>query len=164
MLGLGDYAFAICEEARPEESRLLLDLIVERKQLADLVQRSSAGTHMNQILRMELSLLRNCFLLLEGKQTAASTIEVFDPHLDPDLRTTIASGSDVDRLVSTLIVHGGKVRLLQTRDSEVTSRCLAHLTLCAAVQAKRKWDSHEELGLPYSDLSVYGSRERLEAS
>ena len=64
-LSLGD--FVCMREASAGGSRLL-NAVVERKRIGDLVTRSAKGAHVDQLRRMQLGPLRSCPVLRQSRQ------------------------------------------------------------------------------------------------
>ena len=65
-LKLGDFAFCVEKDGE----RRALPVLVERKKISDLVARSGAGDHMEQLRRM--AAVPHAFLLLEGELWTAT--------------------------------------------------------------------------------------------
>lgn len=119
-LKLGDFAWTMSEG--------LVDLVLERKRIEDLVGRSAVGDHLKQLRRMERSGLQHLFFLIEGNQSLASNCTVYDTEEAKSLESAIYCKEDIDAFCAELIVDGSKVGVLQTRDSAGTIRLLKYIS------------------------------------
>lgn len=106
----------------------MVDLLLERKRIEDLVGRSAKGDHLRQLRRMERSGLRHLFFLIEGNQSQASNCAVYDTEEAKSLESAIYCKEDIDAFCAQLIVDGSKVGVLQTRDSAGTIRPLKSIS------------------------------------
>jgi len=132
-LRLGDFAWISGVESCSNQDGLLLDCMVERKRISDLVGRSAVGAHVNQLRRLEFCGLKHCFILLEGDLNLASDCRVYDEPLQIDSHTgnethVIRSKEDIDDLCARLLVRCSNVGVMMTKDATGTARNLAHLT------------------------------------
>lgn len=120
-LKLGDFAWTL-------SGGPMVDLLLERKRIEDLVGRSAKGDHLRQLRRMERSGLRHLFFLIEGNQSQASNCTVYDTEEAKSLESAIYCKEDIDAFCAQLIVDGSKVGVLQTRDSAGTIRLLKSIS------------------------------------
>ena len=116
-------------------------IIVERKSIADVVDRSATGDHVRQLQRLETCGLQHPFLLIEGNPMAASRCVVYEEVAAEGSfetgreRDIVRSVEDVDELCARFIVHGSIIGAIATRDAECTSR-LGWIGRCALPAAK----------------------------
>ena len=121
----------------------LVNLLVERKRIADLVGRSAVGDHLKQLRRMEDSALQHLFFLIEGNLKHASNCTVYDTETAEMESICLGSKEDIDAFCAKLIVLGSKVGVLQTKDSAGTVRLLKNIsawlawTLCSDKQSEK---------------------------
>eukprot|EP00434_Breviolum_minutum_P007053 symbB.v1.2.006223.t3/scaffold340.1/size245066/9 len=121
----------------------LVNLVVERKRIADLVGRSAVGDHLKQLRRMEDSALQHLFFLIEGNLKHASNCTVYDTEMAEMESICLGSKEDIDAFCAKLIVLGSKVGVLQTKDSAGTVRLLKNIsawlawTLCSDKQSEK---------------------------
>lgn len=129
-LRLGDFAWVAGPDGCDDADCSVLECVVERKRIQDLVGRSAVGDHIRQLQRLECCGLRHPFLLLEGETRQASACPVYDEDQEAgaSARDAIYSEEDVEDLCARLLVTHSSVGVVMTKDVEGTTRLLASLT------------------------------------
>lgn len=125
---LGDFAWVEGGAGSSDDDCQMVDCIVERKRISDLVGRSALGAHVKQLQRLESCGLRHAFLLLEGGLQSASSCPVFDEQECEAVGSTtdvLRCAEDIDDMCARLLVRGSKVGVLLTKDFEGTCRTLS---------------------------------------
>jgi ERCC4-type nuclease len=133
---LGDFLWTTGLRACERSDWQVLNCVVERKRVSDLVGRSATGVHLRQMKRMELSGLRHPFLLIEGDQRQANSCPIFD-----EFESSVASSErgytgscaihsleDVEALCARLFITGSPIGVMATIDIEGTVRLLKQIT------------------------------------
>lgn len=100
----------------------LVNLLVERKRIADLVGRSAVGDHLKQLRRMEDSALQHLFFLIEGNLKHASNCTVYDTEMAEMESICLGSKEDIDAFCAKLIVLGSKARQPNSQMSDEGGR------------------------------------------
>lgn len=122
-----------------------LGVSIERKRVNDLVQRSSSGDHLVQLLKMKQHCSLSVLLIENDTRTArnvtpynAQDKEGFDP-LDP----TIKCEDDVYRMFGRIILTCDSIKFMQTRDEQASLRSIGALGLMA-IFASSKYTRERE--------------------
>ncbi|GAQ82698.1 hypothetical protein KFL_001200220 [Klebsormidium nitens] len=145
-LETGDYLWL----AETDEGSFVLDTVIERKTMSDLVTRSVTNAHLKQIQKMRASGLPHVCLLLEGEfRTARKFVAV----AGQDCRGDVDSAEAVWQLMAELLIGTAKgmdvpqgvpigsgygppppVRVLQTKDVKGTCKLLTHISAALAAR------------------------------
>ena len=145
-LKLGDFAFCVEKDGE----RRALPVLVERKKISDLVARSGAGDHMEQLRRM--AAVPHAFLLLEGELWTATGYTAYGTGAGAPaaaLDEAVQDEADVLKLCCELIVDERlNAKPLLCRDPLETTTLLTQLTPLLArtlTDARRpRFDDAEE--------------------
>ena len=137
-LALGDFAWVRAGRA--------LHLAVERKTIRDLVGRSAAGDHTEQLRRMQRSPLRRCLLLLEGDLFVASAHTAYGAPERTERgaaeRDVVQTAEDVLALLARLFVDlQHRAKPLQTASTIETVRQLTRITCLLATEGSHQGGS-----------------------
>jgi hypothetical protein len=129
-LNYGDFAFVIGAESNSERR---LPLSIERKRVADLVQRSVQGDHWKQLQRM-----RDCcrcpVMLIEGDTRTASQFVAFGSQNKEEWNPAYYCIDDEEslfRFVGRAVLSSPSVRFFQAKDEQATHRAVGALGLMA---------------------------------
>ncbi|CAK9061041.1 Crossover junction endonuclease MUS81 [Durusdinium trenchii] len=146
-LKLGDFAWVLGRSEVLGGSDYLdselVDCLLERKRIADLVGRSAVGDHMKQLHRMEDCGLKHAFFLLEGNPNMASSCPVFDQDLHTESVYTIHGREEIDAFCAQLIIRNSKVGVLQSRDPAGTARLLKYISAWMTWKLQTQAFSHD---------------------
>ena len=138
----GDFAFQLSSETseiNDTESTDILSLVVERKQVADLVQRSTKGDHWKQLQRMR-DHYQHAIMLIENETKFAGRFDAYGSQGFEDnpkpCRHTIENEQDLFRFVGRAILSSSKIKFIQTRDPRGTFRSIGALGLMASISSQ----------------------------
>jgi ERCC4-type nuclease len=124
-LQLADFAWA---RTNASDSMSMLDVVIERKRMGDLVGRSSKGDHIEQLRRLALHkphIRRPFFLLEEDPRAAGGWVAYNGGHSE----TTIESTEDVFELLAQLFIDERlPSKVIQSADIEETATTLVRIT------------------------------------
>jgi ERCC4-type nuclease len=131
-LAYGDFAFEISDPNVAEKAARLL-VIVERKLLRDLVQRSARGDHWKQLQRMR-DHCEHAIILIENDTQLASKFDAYGSMgLEPNpTHHLIETDADVSRFMGRAILSSRKIKFIQTKDQSGTFRSIGAMALMAA--------------------------------
>jgi hypothetical protein len=152
-LGCGDFAFQLDRDAYGSR----MPVIVERKRVGDLVQRSAKRDHWCQLQKMR-DVSDVGIFLLEGDFRTASQFNAFGSQEDEGLTPTnhtIDSEESIVRFMGRAILSSDAVGFIQTKDEQGTLRAVGALGLMSATASKQLQRS------PESALNVKVERKRL---
>eukprot|EP00808_Paulinella_micropora_P006171 g30806.t1 len=146
-LFLGDYAWVLVKDSEVErshdsasaddaalvDSARVLAVLIERKEIKDLVQNSGGRDvprYLSQLRRLDACGLQHTFLLIEGEQQLARTLTVWDADAGPDAGQ-ISSLTDLYALQIDILrgLHGPRLKVLETGSLEGTLGFLAGLSV-----------------------------------
>lgn len=132
-LQLGDFAWVAGAQSCSSGKAAVLDCIVERKRICDLVGRSAVGAHVRQMQSMEACGLRRCFLLVEGDPNLAAQCRVYDEASGSDAHEghklhVVRSKEDIDDLCARLLIRSSPIWAIMTKDAQGSARALSHLS------------------------------------
>jgi ERCC4-type nuclease len=171
-LALGDYQWAA--DTRQDDDfeddemgeAAVLQYVVERKTIGDLVGRSRQGDHLSQLRRLNECGAAHAFLLIEGDETMATGHSSWRKHNDPDFADDagVESVVDVHSLVADIILKASatNVRLLETAGPAETRRLLAAMTNLVALEDE---ETRKEGGSGEEEINItdFGKRCRSDA-
>jgi ERCC4-type nuclease len=152
-LGCGDFAFQL--DRGPYGSRI--PVIVERKRIGDLVQRSAKKDHWSQLQKMR-DMSDVSIFLLEGDFRSATQFNAFGSQEDEALASTnhtIDSEESIVLFMGRAILSSDTVGFIQTKDEQGSLRAVGALGLMSATASKQSQRS------PESALNVKVERKRL---
>ena len=152
----GDFGFVLNSDG----SESTLPVVVERKRIADLVQRSAKGDHWQQHLRMRDGFDR-AFFLLEGDFRSAATHEAFGAQ---NIDTTSSHCHVVDdensllRFICRALMRSESVRFIQTRDEQGSLR---NMVVCSTLLSRRQAQAQVATKRPATNGTVTALSDRL---
>jgi ERCC4-type nuclease len=152
-LGCGDFAFQLNRVSYGNR----IPVIVERKRIGDLVQRSAKKDHWCQLQKMR-DMSDVGIFLLEGDFKTASQFTAFGSQEEEGLtptNQTIDSEESIVRFMGRAILSSDAVGFIQTKDEQGTLRAVGALGLMSATASKLPRKS------PESALNVKVERKRL---
>lgn len=128
-LVLGDFAF---EVTSPNLVPKRLPVIIERKRVADLIQRSVTGDHWKQLNRMRKN-CKHAIMLIENDSRVASR---FDPYGIQNYERkishhTIENEEDLYRFMGRAIISSQKIKFVQSKDERATYRLIGAIGIMA---------------------------------
>jgi ERCC4-type nuclease len=129
----GDIQYSVQCSNNSDQPKRRLGVSIERKRVNDLVQRSSDGDHLIQLIRMKQHCSLSVLLIENDTRTARNVTpynalnkEGFDP-MDP----TIRCEDDVYRMFGRILLSCDSIMFFQTRDEQASLRAIAALGLMA---------------------------------
>ena len=133
-LHYGDFAFVDSSNNGGRQKRL--SVVVERKRVADLVQRSAYGDHWKQISRMR-DCCQHAIMLIENDTKFASR---FDAYGSQSLKRrpgqhSIESPEDVFLFIGRAILSSKRIKFIQTNDTRASFRSIGATGLMAHASA-----------------------------
>jgi ERCC4-type nuclease len=135
-LDYGDFAFEVSyPNAIIKAERL--SVVVERKLLRDLIQRSARGDHWKQLQRMR-DHCEHAIILIENDTQLASRFDAYGSMgIEPNpSHHLIETDADVFRFMGRAILWSRNTRFIQTKDQNGTFRSIGALALMAAESSK----------------------------
>ncbi|KAG7347817.1 ERCC4 domain containing protein [Nitzschia inconspicua] len=132
-LSYGDFAFEITSDNGCSR----LSVVVERKLIGDLVQRSSMGDHWRQLQRMR-DCCNHAIMLIENDTQLAIRFDAYESTgLQPNpSHHLIENDADVFRFIGRAILSSKRIKFFQTRDQQATFRSIGALSLIASQSSK----------------------------
>jgi ERCC4-type nuclease len=132
-LAYGDFAFEVCSGQNSNKHPSRLSVVVERKIVRDLIQRSSRGDHWKQLQRMR-DHCNHAIMLIENDTQFSVRFDAYGSMgLEPKpSHHLIENDADVFRFVGRAILSSKKIGFIQTRDHQGTYRSIGALALVAA--------------------------------
>jgi hypothetical protein len=135
-LALGDFAFEIQWSAAAGRKRL--PVVVERKRVSDLVQRSAAGDHWKQYMLMRDNCMHSIFLIETDTRSAVrftafgtQELEEWNPTC-----TLIDNERSIFLFFGRALLSSPSANFIQTKDETSSLRSVAALGVMAAASAK----------------------------
>jgi ERCC4-type nuclease len=153
-LAYGDFAFQITPESdTAPPSRL--SIVVERKRVGDLVNRSNSGDHWKQLQRMRDN-CEHAIMLIENDTKFANIHDAYGAPVEPrPNHHVIENEQDVFRFIGRAIISSRAIKFLQTRDDRGTFRSIGALALMATMSTNLKQDA------PVSPPTAASEQQRL---
>jgi ERCC4-type nuclease len=148
-LPMGDFCFGVSPVSGGIESKNILPVIVERKRIGDIVQRSNRKDHWYQLQRMReyagMSGERVNILLLEGDSRSAIQ---YEPYGAQAVETVSSYTHVIDNEESLYLFFGRLIlrdlgnttRFLQTKEEQGSLRAVAALGLMSMTSSRIKKD------------------------
>ena len=132
-LAYGDFAFEVSSGQNSNNTPSRLSVVVERKIVRDLIQRSSGGDHWKQLQRMR-DHCNHAIMLIENDTQLAVRFDAYGSMgLEPKpSHHLIENDADIFRFVGRAILSSKKIGFIQTRDHQGTYRSIGALALVAA--------------------------------
>lgn len=132
----GDFAFEV-SRTNSEDKASRLSVVVERKLLRDLIQRSTRGDHWKQLQRMR-DHCEHAIMLVENDTQLAARFDAYGSMgLEPNpSHHLIENDADVFRFMGRAILSSRNIRFIQTKDQNGSFRSIGALALIAA-ESKR---------------------------
>ena len=155
-LHYGDFAF----EKSGDAGSGRYSVVVERKRVGDLIQRSCYGDHWKQLARMRDS-CQHAMMLIE---TDTRVAEQFDAYGSQSMTPkpshhTIENDSDLFLFVGRAILSSPRIKFVQTRDARGTFRSIGAIGFMA--QASMKVDQNAPINPPFSATEQSKLSDRL---
>lgn len=135
-LAYGDFAFEV-SDSNASDTATRLSVVVERKLLRDLVQRSARGDHWKQLQRMR-DHCEHAIILIENDTQLASRFDAYGSMgLEPNpSHHLIETDADVFRFMGRAILSSRSIKFIQTKDHSGTFRSIGALALMAAESSR----------------------------
>ena len=164
-LTYGDFNFLMKNESGKEST---LAVMVERKRIGDLVQRSATRDHWGQLQRMRDRCSALSVPLLEGDfRTAAAFVAFGAPEGWRKRDHVIDDEESLLRFMGRAILSSGSFRFVQTKDEQESLRAVAALGLVSMVALAKQTDQQvDKLKNPYKGSDNGGPQilaDRLQA-
>lgn len=173
-LALGDYQWVADHRKGADyqedemNDAVVLDYVVERKAIGDLVSRSRQGDHLKQIRRLKACGLSHALILLENDQATASghtAYRKFGKDLDNADEVEIADIVGVHNFIIDLILDSADDRIgfLETTDPPSTWRLLVAMTALVALEDRESGGSLGRGTLKKFGTKCRGDSKKLKA-
>jgi ERCC4-type nuclease len=148
----------------------LIPVCIERKRIADLVQRSASRDHWNQLQRMRDRAVVSIFLLEGDFRIAGTSVMPFSnsPNRDGGGNGEWSANSHVMedeegilRFIARAILSTGLVRFIQTKDEQESLRAIAATGLVSATsqRVRQRQRQHKLCGAPFSNTTMTSVRD-----
>ncbi|KAL7576738.1 hypothetical protein ACA910_005655 [Epithemia clementina (nom. ined.)] len=146
-LTYGDFNFLLHQ---PGSAQKTLPVVVERKRIGDLVQRSAARDHWGQLQRIRDRCSALGVLLLEGDfRTAPAFVAFCAPEEWRKSDHIIDDEHSLLRFLGRAILSSDKIRFVQTKDEHESLRAVAALGLVSIVALSNEAEKSEKSSNPY---------------
>ena len=129
-LHYGDFAY----EMTGDDGSGRYSVVVERKRVGDLIQRSTYGDHWKQLARMRDS-CQHAIMLIETDTRVAAQFDAYgsQSRTPKPSHHTIENESDIFLFVGRAILSSSRIKFVQTRDARSTFRSIGAIGFMAQV-------------------------------